>query len=73
MDLVDFTEPVLQAMRDQSIKRSGEDQIHVVITSDTHEVSRGDHVRAGFGRLPNNPALGGRDMFFVQGAHHPRT
>ena len=73
MDLVDFTEPVLQAMRDPSFQRSAEDRFDVVIPSDTHELSDGDRMRAGVWLAPRNPALGSRDMFFVQGAHHPRT
>lgn len=73
MDLVDFTEPVLQAMHDPSIQRSAEDRFYVVIPSDPQEVSGADRMRAVLGRVPNNPDFGGRNMFFVQGAHHPRT
>ena len=73
MDLVDFTEPVLQAMRDSSFHRFAENRINVVAASEKHEVSRDDHARAGLRRLPNNPHLGSREMFFVQGGHHPRT
>ena len=73
MDLVDFTEPVLQEMRDPFIQRSAEGRFHVVLPSDTQGVSEGYRIRADLGRLPNNPDFGSRNMFFVQGAHHPRT
>ena len=73
MDLVDFTEPVLQAMRDPSYQRFAENRFNVVVPSDPHEISEGDDLCAGFARASDNPALDSRHMFFVQGAHHPRT
>ena len=73
MDLVDFTERVLQKLPDTAFQRFGDDRVNVLLPAIKHEVSRDGHVRADLRRLASIPAVGNQDMFFVQGADHPRT
>ena len=73
MDLVDFTERVLQVSPDTAFQLFSDDRVNVLLPANTHEISRGGRVRADLRRLANDPAVCSQHMFFVQGADHPRT